>query len=131
MDGVGITGVGKSLCAMKLAERINGEIISADSIQVYKKLDIGSSKPSVRDREAVKHHLVDIRDVGQGYTTGQFYRDTKEAVEEICERGKRPIVVGGTMMYVQWLVHGPPMAPAADEGIRKKVDKMLEPYVVR
>lgn len=121
----GPTAVGKSSTAMELARRLDGEIISADSVQVYRGLDIGSNKASTSDRAAVPHHLIDVADVFTPYSAGKFFEDARDAIESVAERGKVPIVVGGTMMYVRWLVYGPPATPPPSEETVARVDAMV------
>ncbi|KAJ3672275.1 hypothetical protein LUZ60_006996 [Juncus effusus] len=109
----GPTGAGKSQLALQLAKRLNGEIISADSVQVYRGLDIGSAKPSLADRAQVKHYLVDILHPLEDYSAGQFYRDAREATESVLKRGFVPIVTGGTGLYLRWYMYGKPGVPKA------------------
>ncbi|KAL1821523.1 hypothetical protein DCAR_0417943 [Daucus carota subsp. sativus] len=107
----GPTGAGKSRLALELAKRLNGEIVSADSVQVYRGLDVGSAKPSLSDREEVKHHLIDIMDPSEDYSVGQFYEEARNATKEILESGRVPIVTGGTGLYLRWYVYGKPDVP--------------------
>jgi len=126
----GPTGVGKSALAEQLCRSLaeGGEIISADSVQVYRSLDIGSAKPTAAEQSAIPHHLIDIADPqGSGYTAGQFCRDAAAAIEDVWGRGKVPVVVGGTMMYHQWLVHGQPDAPCSDPAVAAAVTTQLAP----
>jgi tRNA dimethylallyltransferase len=123
----GPTGVGKSDVAMRLAARLGGEIISVDSVQVYRSLDIGSNKPSADERASVRHHLVDIRGPQEPYTAGDFYRDVSAAIAEVQARGRWPICVGGTSMYMHWLVSGTPTAPKADPALAAAVEAELAP----
>ncbi|GLU15391.1 hypothetical protein SLE2022_318860 [Rubroshorea leprosula] len=90
------TGAGKSLLALELAKRLNGEIISTDTVQVYRGLDIGSAKPSLSDRKEVPHHLVDILDPFEDYSVGQFFEDARQATRDVLDSGHVPIVTGGT-----------------------------------
>eukprot|EP00743_Colponemidia_sp_Colp-15_P008303 GILK01009014.1.p1 GENE.GILK01009014.1~~GILK01009014.1.p1 ORF type:complete len:472 (+),score=47.66 GILK01009014.1:134-1417(+) len=106
----GPTGIGKSSVALKLAQEMNGEIISADSVQVYRGLDIGSNKATPAERQLVPHHLIDIADptVGQ-FSAGDFFREARRHVREITERGRVPIVAGGTAFYLQFFINGLPI----------------------
>ena len=123
----GATSVGKSAVAMEICHRIKGEIIVADSVQVYKQLNIGSNKPSPRDQEIVPHHLVDISTADAGMTTGDFCRSAAEAIKDIHSRGKVPVVVGGSTMWIQWLVHGMPDAPkASPEAVHRAGELLYE-----
>jgi tRNA dimethylallyltransferase len=102
----GPTGVGKSSMAFRLCKALNGEIVSADSVQVYRRLDIGSNKPSELEKKTYPHHLVDVFDPNEECTAGQFYNLAMDAVRDILDRGRTPIVCGGTMMYLKWFVNG-------------------------
>ena len=106
----GPTAVGKSALALKLCEELQGELISVDSVQVYRGLRIGSNKPSEAEVAAVRHHLLDVRNPDEEYTAGAFYADALRAVEDIHARGKLPVLVGGTSMYMRWLARGRPRA---------------------
>ena len=97
---VGQTASGKSALAMELAKQFNGEIICADSRTIYKGLDIGTAKPSKKDREVVKHHLLDIVEIDQAFSVAKFKQLANDLIIEICSRGKLPIMVGGTGLYV-------------------------------
>ena len=102
----GLTASGKSGLGLELAKKFNGEIISCDSVQVYKGLDIGSAKESIENRKIVPHHLIDIVEPTFDYNVGHFLHDCKIAVEDCISRGKLPIIVGGTGMYVKALLEG-------------------------
>lgn len=102
---VGMTASGKSAVAMKLAQERNGEIICADSRTIYKGMDIGTAKPSPTDRKAVRHHLLDIITPDQKFTVADFQKQANAAIKDIASRGKLPIVVGGTGLYVDALIY--------------------------
>lgn len=102
---VGMTASGKSAAAMQLAQERDGEIICADSRTVYKGMDIGTAKPSAADRQAARHHLLDIISPDQKFTVADFQARANRAITEIAERGKLPIVVGGTGLYVDALIY--------------------------
>ncbi|NLZ38723.1 MAG: tRNA (adenosine(37)-N6)-dimethylallyltransferase MiaA [Firmicutes bacterium] len=102
----GPTAVGKSAVALALAQKIDAEIISADSVQVYKGLDIGSAKPTAAERRQIPHHLLDIKDPGENYTVADFQKDAMAAIDNITTRGKIPILVGGTGLYIRAVVWG-------------------------
>ena len=102
----GPTGVGKSDIAIKLAKRINGEIVSADSVQVYRGLDIGSAKISPKDMQGVKHYLIDILNPDEQFDVAAFKRYATKAIDEILAKGCIPIVTGGTAFYIQALLYG-------------------------
>lgn len=98
---VGPTGVGKTKLSIELAKKFDAEIINGDSVAIYKRLDIGSAKPSVEEREGIPHHLIDIRDVTEDYTVYDYQKDLREKIAEISSRGKRVIIVGGTGLYIK------------------------------
>ena len=103
---VGPTAVGKTALAIDLAQAFNGEIISGDSQQVYRKLDIGTAKATPEEQAAAPHHLIDVREVTESYSAFDFVREAKTAIEEITARGKLPIIAGGTGLYIQSLLEG-------------------------
>ncbi len=121
----GPTGVGKSALALALADEIGGEIVSADSVQVYRGFDIGSAKPSLEEQRAVPHHLVDICDPTELYSAARFVVDADAAIEEIAGRGRVPIVVGGTGLYVRSLLQGLFDAPH-DADVRARLRSKAE-----
>ena len=101
----GLTATGKSDVAISLAQKWNAEIISADSVAVYKGLDIGSAKASVEDQSKVIHHLIDGYEINQPYNVAVFQREARKKIEEIQNRGKNVIVVGGTGLYIKALLY--------------------------
>ncbi|CAN6323932.1 unnamed protein product [Urochloa humidicola] len=107
----GPTGAGKSRLALEVAKRLGGEIISADSVQVYRGLDIGSAKPSAAEMSLVPHHLIDILDTTDDYSAGSFFRDARRATEDVLDRGRVPVVTGGTGLYLRWYMYGKPDVP--------------------
>ena len=98
---VGPTGVGKTKLSIELAKKLDAEIINGDSVSIYKKLDIGSAKPTVEERENIPHHLIDIKDVTEDYTVFDYQKDVRRLIEEITSRNKRIIIVGGTGLYIK------------------------------
>ena len=102
----GFTGSGKSGLAIDIAKKYNGEIISCDSVQIYKGLDIGSAKVTQQEMQGIKHHLIDILKPDQEYSVGQFVQDCQTAINDIVLRGKLPILVGGTGLYIKSLLQG-------------------------
>ncbi|WP_019772661.1 tRNA (adenosine(37)-N6)-dimethylallyltransferase, partial [Streptococcus sobrinus] len=102
----GPTAVGKTALGIKLAQKFDGEIISGDSQQVYRKLDIGTAKASPAEQAAAHHHLIDVREVCQTYSVYDFVQEAKVAIADIVSRGKLPIIVGGTGLYLQSLLEG-------------------------
>lgn len=118
----GPTGSGKSDLAVKLAEEIGGEIVNADSMQVYRRLDIGTAKPSAADLARVPHHLINILDPNEDFTASDFRREATAAIADIERRGKRAIVVGGTGLYIRALLYGLVDSPAGDPELRRQFD---------
>lgn len=102
----GPTAVGKSAIAIKLAKLINGEIISADSMQIYKHLNIGSAKVTTQEMQGIKHYLIDIKYPNENYSVSDFCTDATRCIEEILAKDKTPIIVGGTGLYIKSLVNG-------------------------
>lgn len=119
---LGPTGSGKSALALEVARHRQVEIISVDSAQVYRGLDIGSAKPSAAERSAVTHHLIDIRDPAERYSAADFVRDAQAAIAAVRARGRLPLLVGGTMLYAKALRDGLSALPAADSTIRAAID---------
>ena len=115
---LGPTGSGKSALALELAQQHPVEIISVDSAQVYRGLDIGTAKPSAAERAAVVHHLLDLRDPAQPYSAAEFVRDATAAIADVRRRGQLPLLVGGTMLYAKALREGLSDLPSADNRVR-------------
>jgi tRNA dimethylallyltransferase len=108
---------------MALAERLPLEIVSVDSAQVYRGMDIGTAKPSPAERARVPHHLIDLLDPVERYSAGRFRDDAIRAVEDILSRGKTPLLAGGTMLYYRALAAGLDALPAANPAVRKAIDE--------
>jgi tRNA dimethylallyltransferase len=123
---VGPTAVGKTEVSILVAERLRAEIISADSRQVYRYMDIGTAKPSAEERRRVPHHMIDIVDPDVDYNAGDYGREAGLAIEEVRGRGLVPLVVGGSGLYVRALVEGFCPGPRADEGLRERLRKEAE-----
>ena len=119
---LGPTASGKSRLALELAARLPIEIVSVDSAQVYRGMDIGTAKPSRAERGRVPHHLIDLVDPDESYSAGCFRTDAIRAVEEVLARRNIPLLVGGTMLYYRTLSAGLDTLPQADRGIRAEVD---------
>ena len=118
----GLTAVGKSAIALALAEKIGGEIITVDSMQVYRGLDIGTAKPTAAEREKVPHHLLDVCELNKAFDAAQFIRLAQKAVAEIQSRGRTPIFCGGTGLYFKAFLDGLGEAPPADEKLRAELE---------
>ena len=119
---LGPTASGKSSLALELAERAPLEIVSMDSAQVYRGLDIGTAKPSAAERSAVPHHLIDVIDPDGSYSTGRWREEAIRAIGEILARRKVPLIVGGTMLYYRALVGGLDALPQADAEVRAAIN---------
>jgi tRNA dimethylallyltransferase len=118
----GPTACGKTEIALAVAERLPVEIVSMDSAMVYRGLDIGTAKPSAAVRERVPHHLVDILEPNDAYSAGRFARDAAAAVRAITARGRLPLLVGGTLLYLRALREGLASLPRADTAVRNELD---------
>ncbi|MBC8027116.1 MAG: tRNA (adenosine(37)-N6)-dimethylallyltransferase MiaA [Steroidobacteraceae bacterium] len=118
----GPTGTGKSDIAMRLAREFPVEIVSVDSAQVYRGLDIGSAKPSAAERAEVPHHLIDLVEPTASYSAGEFVRDASNAIADIESRGRVPLLVGGTMLYLRSLIGGIADLPHGSAAIRAEID---------
>jgi tRNA dimethylallyltransferase len=118
---LGPTASGKSRLALALAERLAVEIVSMDSAQAYRGLDIGTAKPSFDERSLVPHHLIDLVEPDESYSTGRWRSDALSAVTEILTRKKTPLIVGGTMLYYRALVEGLDALPPANADVRKAI----------
>lgn len=103
---LGPTGIGKSHLSIKVAERLSGEVISGDSMQVYRGMDIGTAKVSLEEQELIPHHFIDIRDSSEEYSVVDFCQEANKKVQEILDRGKVPIIAGGTGLYLQAFLEG-------------------------
>jgi len=123
---LGPTATGKSSLGMKLARRLDGEIVNADALQVYRGLTIGTAKPSPEEMEEVPHHLVDILDPAERFSAGEFARRARNAVREIQSRGKRAIVVGGSGLYLRSLLLGISPIPRGGETLRRELHRRAE-----
>lgn len=129
---VGPTGSGKTELAIRLARTFDGEIICADSRTVYRGMDIGTAKPTRAERRRVRHHLIDIRDPNESYSVAEFQRDAERCIRELHERGKLPIVVGGTGLYIRALVDRLRIPPVpADLLLRARCERMSTAALLR
>lgn len=123
---VGPTGVGKTSFSLALAEALNAEIISVDSLQVYRHLDIGTAKASVAEQERVPHHLIDVVNPDEEFNAADFRERAGEAISDIVARGKVPLLVGGTGLYLRLLVHGLFEAPPPSDELRASYREIAE-----
>ncbi len=118
---VGPTGSGKTALSLALAERFAGEIVSCDSVAVYREFTIGTAKPSPKERARVPHHLLDVLDPNEYMTAGDYARRGREALNDIKQRGHLPIVVGGTGLYLRALLEGLFAGPERSEDLRQRL----------
>ncbi len=123
----GPTGIGKTGFAIHLAQTFNGEIIGADSMQIYKHMDIGTAKPDAKERAQAPHHLIDFLDPASDFDAGKFAQKADEAISDIRSRGKLPIVAGGTGFYIRALLYGLFRAvPACEETLARLTRELAE-----
>jgi tRNA dimethylallyltransferase len=125
---VGPTGVGKTGVALELCKRLKGEIISCDSRQIIKGLDIGTAKPLASERARAKHHLIDLIELGEDFSVHEYREMAVKTIEDIYSRGKQPIVVGGAGLYYKALVEGFFETPPKDDDFRKKMEDAADKY---
>ncbi len=128
---VGPTASGKSAKAVALAHELDGEVISVDSRQVYKMLDIGTEKTSVEEMDGIPHHLIDILDPKESYNAADFVRDATKLIEDMRGRGKRPILAGGTHFYFEALLYGLPETKEVDQELRSQLEALPTSELVR
>jgi tRNA dimethylallyltransferase len=121
----GPTCSGKTKLALLVSQKHPIEVISADSMQVYRYMDIATAKPSVQERAALHHHLVDVKNPDELFNAGTFVRMAKEKIDDISARKKIPIVVGGTGLYIKALIYGLAPAPARSEKIRSALKSLI------
>ena len=123
----GPTAAGKSAVALALAERLGGEIVCADSMQIYRGLDIGTAKPTPEERARVPHHMCDVADPGERYSVARYLAEAAEAVRDIARRGRVPILCGGTGQYISGFTRGLRFSgPPGDESLRAAIAAELE-----
>ncbi|MBI2743671.1 MAG: tRNA (adenosine(37)-N6)-dimethylallyltransferase MiaA [Chlamydiales bacterium] len=122
----GPTGVGKTEISLRIAKVSGGEVISSDSMQVYRGMDIGTAKVTEEEKLQVPHHLIDIRDLSQSFNVKDFYDEAMVALRSIHMRGHVPIVVGGTGFYVHALIYGPPAGPASMPEVRARIEQEMD-----
>ena len=123
---VGPTASGKTAVSLSVAERLNGEIISADARQVYRYMDIGTAKPAPDELKRVKHYFVDELRPDEDFNAGEYGRQGRDIIEDIFQRGRLPVVVGGSGLYVQSLVYGLFDGPSADHSLRERLYERLK-----
>ena len=123
----GPTASGKTALSIQLAQKINGEIISSDSMQIYKNMNIGTAKPDQQEMQGIKHYLLDFVEPNQRYSVADYKKDAENAIEDILQKGKVPIIVGGTGLYVDSLIYGIEYPNIEfDENYRKELERRVE-----
>lgn len=119
---VGPTASGKSAYAIRLAKELNGEVISGDSMQIYRGMDVGTAKASAEEQQGIPHHLLDVAEITEGFSAGRFMELAAEKIAEIHSRGKTPIICGGTGLYIELLLTGKQLSEnTADEKLREEL----------
>ncbi|MDE3045558.1 MAG: tRNA (adenosine(37)-N6)-dimethylallyltransferase MiaA [Verrucomicrobiota bacterium] len=121
----GPTGVGKTKLSLSVAQAIGGEVISADSMQVYRDMDIGTAKASPEERALIAHHLIDICDIDEPFNVAEFYKCCQESLRDITSRENVPLVVGGSGFYIHALLYGPPAGPPSLPDVRDQLDRQM------
>jgi tRNA dimethylallyltransferase len=124
----GPTAVGKTKTSLLLAQVLGGEIISADSMQVYRDMDIGTAKVRAQEKGEIPHHLIDIRNLDESFNVADFYKEAHQAIRSILARGKVPIIVGGTGFYLHALIYGPPQGPSSVPEVRQKLEEEMKKH---
>jgi tRNA dimethylallyltransferase len=127
---LGPTGSGKTALSLSLAERFDGEIVSCDSVAVYRGMDLGTAKPSPEERARVPHHLIDVVDPDEAFTAGEYSKRARAALREIATRGRVPIVTGGTGLYLRALTEGLFAGPVRQEDLRARLRRSVEKHGV-
>ena len=123
----GPTAVGKTKYAIEIAKAFDGEVVSCDSMQLYKYMDIGSAKPTAEEMSMAKHHLVDIIDPRDDFSVAQYQKLAKDAIQDILKRGKTPVISGGTGLYLNSLLYDMDFsAPPKDSGFRDSLTEIAE-----
>ena len=124
---VGPTASGKTRMAVELAQRHNGEVISADSMQIYRTMDIGTAKPTQEEMGGIPHHMIDVADPEEDFSVARYVEMAARCVDDVLERGKLPIVAGGTGLYIDSLLSGRTFAPfSPDSALRGELERELE-----
>ena len=119
----GPTASGKTALSIALAKAFNGEVVSADSMQIYRRMDIGTAKPTLEERDGVPHHMLDVAEPGESYSVSRYAEEASACVEDILARGKLPIVCGGTGLYIDGLLRGAEFQPSGtDSGLREQLE---------
>ena len=123
---VGPTASGKTALAIELAKAFNGEIVSCDSMQIYRRMDIGTAKPTAEERQGIPHHMIDVADPEESFSVSRYCQMATPIVEDILRRGKTCIIAGGTGLYVDALIRGNDFAPIPSTGCRQRLERRAE-----
>ena len=123
---VGPTASGKTALAIELAKAFNGEIVSCDSMQIYRRMDIGTAKPTAEERQGIPHHMIDVADPEESFSVSRYCQMAIPIVEDILRRGKTCIIAGGTGLYVDALIRGNDFAPIPSTGCRQRLERRAE-----
>ena len=118
----GPTASGKTALAVELAKEFGGEVVSCDSMQVYKRMDIGTAKPSPEERQGIPHHMIDVAEPWEDYSVSRYCQEATAIVEDIVARGKTTIIAGGTGLYMDCLIRGNDFAPFPSTGVREQLE---------
>ncbi len=124
----GPTCVGKTALSLRIAEHLGGEVISADSMQLYRGMDIGTAKVTLSERKKVPHHLLDVRDVRDPMTVVDYFREARRCLDALLFENKVPIITGGSGFYIHALLYGPPEGPPSDPKIRLSLQEEMEKF---
>ena len=122
----GPTASGKTALAVELAKELNGEVVSCDSMQVYRRMDIGTAKPSLEEMEGIPHHMIDVAEPWEDFSVSRYCQMAAPIVEDIVSRGKTAIIAGGTGLYMDSLIRGNDFAPFPSTGVRERLEQEAE-----
>ena len=122
----GPTASGKTALAVELAKRFNGEVVSCDSMQIYRRMDIGTAKPFPEERQGIPHHMIDVADPDEDFSVGRYCQMASPIVDDIVARGKTAIIAGGTGLYMDSLIRGNDFAPFPSTGCRERLEAQCD-----
>ena len=122
----GPTASGKTSLAVSLARELNGEVISCDSMQIYKRMDIGTAKPSLEEMEGIPHHMIDVAEPDEDFSVSRYCEMAAPILDDIIARGKTAIIAGGTGLYMDSLIRGNDFAPFPSTGMREKLEAQAD-----
>ena len=122
----GPTASGKTALSVALAQLLDGEVISCDSMQIYKRMDIGTAKPTMEERQGVVHHMLDVAEPNEEFSVGRYCEMADPILQDVLSRGKTPIIAGGTGLYMDALIRGNSFAPCPSTGMREKLEAQAD-----